>query len=282
MILQKEIRKFAGKWNIPPDTVDKDYVLGHFLATIFNYYGDELILKGGTSLRKCYFPNYRFSEDLDFTAKNYDFILENEDLNRVCQRIQGHSGILLYAEKIEELKFQDKKMGYQVKIRYWGANHSKSQQPPSPDRWITKIKLEISTAEICLLPVNYTEIYHPYSDNLFGFQSTVCYQLNEIIAEKLRSLIQRSYTAPRDYYDLYHLTNELDDNIWQNIKDLFLQKMEHKNIEYLGPEQLVKKKHIAAVKKAWQSSIAHQVDQHILPSADRIITKVRNRIINHL
>jgi predicted nucleotidyltransferase component of viral defense system len=282
MILQKEIREFASKWNIPPDTVDKDYVLGHFLATIFSYYGDELVFKGGTCLRKCYFPNYRFSEDLDFTAKNSEFILEDKDLNRVCQRIQDHSGILLYAEKIEELKFQDKKMGYQVKIKYWGANHSKNQQPPAPDRWITKIKLEISTAEICLLSVNNPAIYHPYSDYLSDFQSTACYQLNEIIAEKLRSLVQRSYTAPRDYYDLYHLTTDLDDNIWQKIRELFLQKMEHKNIEYRGPEQLVKEKHITTVKKAWQSSIAHQIDPDTLPSADEIIDEVRNRILYNL
>ena len=27
-----------------------------------------MIFKGGTSLKKCYFGDYRFSEDLDFTA----------------------------------------------------------------------------------------------------------------------------------------------------------------------------------------------------------------------
>jgi len=30
MILQKEIIQKAQKWKVPPDTVDKDYVLGHF------------------------------------------------------------------------------------------------------------------------------------------------------------------------------------------------------------------------------------------------------------
>ncbi|MBW6474015.1 MAG: nucleotidyl transferase AbiEii/AbiGii toxin family protein [Anaerolineaceae bacterium] len=28
----------------------------------------NLVFKGGTCLRKCYFPDYRFSENLDFTA----------------------------------------------------------------------------------------------------------------------------------------------------------------------------------------------------------------------
>lgn len=29
---------------------------------------DSLLFKGGTALKKCYFGDYRFSEDLDFTA----------------------------------------------------------------------------------------------------------------------------------------------------------------------------------------------------------------------
>jgi predicted nucleotidyltransferase component of viral defense system len=37
-----------------------------------------LIFKGGTCLRKCYFPNYRFSEDLDFTSTDATFELTEE------------------------------------------------------------------------------------------------------------------------------------------------------------------------------------------------------------
>jgi predicted nucleotidyltransferase component of viral defense system len=29
---------------------------------------DTLVFKGGTALKKCYFGDYRFSEDLDFTG----------------------------------------------------------------------------------------------------------------------------------------------------------------------------------------------------------------------
>ena len=29
---------------------------------------DSLVFKGGTALKKCYFDNYRFSEDLDFSG----------------------------------------------------------------------------------------------------------------------------------------------------------------------------------------------------------------------
>lgn len=84
MILQKEIIERSKEWKVPPDTVDKDYVLGHFLSVFFETYKDDLIFKGGTCLRKCYIKNYRFSEDLDFTAREKDFVLEKKT-GRYCQ-----------------------------------------------------------------------------------------------------------------------------------------------------------------------------------------------------
>ena len=47
-----------------------DYTLGWFLAALYtaNDLKDRLRFKGGTCLRKVYFSQHRFSEDLDFTA----------------------------------------------------------------------------------------------------------------------------------------------------------------------------------------------------------------------
>jgi predicted nucleotidyltransferase component of viral defense system len=72
MIRKKEIETKAEEQYIPKSTIDKDWVLGHFIDAIFSIpeCKENLIFKGGTCLRKCYFPNYRFSEDLDFTCTN--------------------------------------------------------------------------------------------------------------------------------------------------------------------------------------------------------------------
>lgn len=85
MILQHEITNKASLWKVPPDTVDKDYVLGHFLSVFIAHYEDDLIFKGGTCLRKCYIEDYRFSEDLDFTSLDKDFILEQKKIGKYCQ-----------------------------------------------------------------------------------------------------------------------------------------------------------------------------------------------------
>jgi len=84
VISDAELRRTAASWNNDPMIVDLDYVLGAFLSQL---YGDAaanaLRFKGGTCLRKCYFPRHRFSEDLDFTAEAK---IEGETLNTLIDR----------------------------------------------------------------------------------------------------------------------------------------------------------------------------------------------------
>lgn len=70
MIRSAEIRRIAGAARVEPRIVELDYALGWALRGIASneYLSKRLVFKGGTCLRKCYFPDYRFSEDLDFTA----------------------------------------------------------------------------------------------------------------------------------------------------------------------------------------------------------------------
>ena len=64
MIHKQEIMTMAAKYDLPANSIEKDYVLGWLLAGIFNV--EELnkkwIFKGGTCLKKCYFDEtYRFN-----------------------------------------------------------------------------------------------------------------------------------------------------------------------------------------------------------------------------
>lgn len=282
MILQKEIIQRVHEWKVPPDTVDKDYVLGHFLSVFVAHYKDDLVFKGGTCLRKCYIENYRFSEDLDFTALHKDFVLHQKTVQGIAKITGANTGIQFSVGKVDPLRFQDKPKGYQVYIKYWGANHSKNQRPLPPNRWHTKIKLEISTDEIVLLDTEAKAVMHPYSDALTGEKQSNCYSINEVIAEKLRALKQRSYTAPRDFYDLYHLTEKFSQKDWEMVVPIFLQKMEHKNLEYQSPEDLIAGSKLLNVKRAWKTSVAHQITEGYQPEADEIIEKVAQFIKKYL
>ena len=63
MILKREIEKIAELKKVPKATVDKDWMLGHFVDAIFSLpeCRQNLIFKGGTCLKKCWFNDYRFS-----------------------------------------------------------------------------------------------------------------------------------------------------------------------------------------------------------------------------
>lgn len=52
------------------ETLERDYVLFLVLAGMSRVgrLEDTVIFKGGTALKKCYFGQYRFSEDLDFSG----------------------------------------------------------------------------------------------------------------------------------------------------------------------------------------------------------------------
>lgn len=282
MILQKEITQKAQEWKVPPDTVDKDYVLWHFLSVFIAHHKNDLVFKGGTCLRKCYIENYRFSEDLDFTALDKNFVLDQKTLQSIAKITEANTGIQFSVGKIDPLLFQDDPKGYQVYIKYWGANHSKNQRPLPSKRWHTKIKLEVSTDEILLLDTEEKAIMHPYSDEVTGEKQSNCYSINEVVVEKLRALKQRSYTAPRDFYDLYHLTEKFSKKDWETIIPIFHKKMEHKNLEYQSPEDLIEDSKIVNVKRAWKTSVAHQITEGHQPEADEIIETVAKRIKTYL
>lgn len=273
MILKKEIEKKALEHEVSRSTIDKDWVLGHFVDAIFSIDScrEALIFKGGTCLRKCYIPDYRFSEDLDFTSLNPDFQLDEDLLRQIISIVQERTGMQLHLEKLNDLRHNDMPTGYAAIVKFWGADHSKDQIPPEPSRWTTSIKIEIILYEKMLFEPSMKTVYHDYSDKLSSaVNEIVCYDIREVLSEKLRALIQRSYTAPRDYYDIWYLSKYVDNLPWSEIKQAFLEKMAFKGLEFTGVDQLLNAKIENTVKRAWKNSLGHQIASRKLPAFDEV------------
>ena len=64
MVKDAELKSVAVKYKVTLSKVERDYAQNWLLKNL-----DEInmALKGGTGLRKVYFKEYRFSDDLDFT-----------------------------------------------------------------------------------------------------------------------------------------------------------------------------------------------------------------------
>lgn len=69
MIKPGEIQKKARNEGVRDQQIEKDYVLSWILQGIAMHKAlfKIIVFKGGTVLKKAYFKDYRFSEDLDFT-----------------------------------------------------------------------------------------------------------------------------------------------------------------------------------------------------------------------
>lgn|GEM_PF-162425 len=273
MIRKKEIEQKAEAQNVPKSTIDKDWVLGHFLDAIYSVpeCREKLIFKGGTCLRKCCFPNYRFSEDLDFTSIDPTFVLDKKLLTQITDFVTSRTEIPLYIQEISELRFNDQLTGYKAIVKFWGADHSSNQAPPSTDRWSTSVKIEIILYEHMVFSFENREVFHPYTDGLSETPLFVpCYSLREVLAEKLRALIQRSYTAPRDFYDIWYLANDQTSIDWNEIKSAFHEKMKFKNLEFEGTHQMLNETNDKRVKAAWQNSLGHQIPGGANPTYEEV------------
>ena len=69
MIRSGEIQKKANNLGVRDQQIEKDYILSWILQGISQHeeLSSAMAFKGGTVLKKVYFEDYRFSEDLDFT-----------------------------------------------------------------------------------------------------------------------------------------------------------------------------------------------------------------------
>lgn len=98
MIDADYIRTIAAGAKLSPGTIEKDYVLSKTIMALaqLDEFQNNLVFKGGTALKKCYFPNWRFSEDLDFTSRN-KFSPEqiNQLFDAVVKKVESLFGVTM-------------------------------------------------------------------------------------------------------------------------------------------------------------------------------------------
>ncbi len=96
MITAAELHRTAAADGLRFDQAEKDYVILWILQGLSRpeLVPDRWVFKGGTCLRHCYYPGYRFSEDLDFTCSpdSGDLDAARALLERVVRWVQETSG----------------------------------------------------------------------------------------------------------------------------------------------------------------------------------------------
>lgn len=206
MIDRQEILELAREFSLRPDVVEKDYSLGWLLAGIGQHpdTSQTWIFKGGTCLKKCYFETYRFSEDLDFTLLDSSRLDENillKIFGEIAEWIYQQSGLELPIESLRFELYQNPRGKPSIlgRVGYRG--------PIAPRGDLPRIKLDLTNDEYVVLSPVRRMVHHGYSDSPVTGIEIMCYQYEEVFAEKLRALGERE--LPRDLYDVVHLYRHL-------------------------------------------------------------------------
>ena len=182
--LQEARRDLALPWEV----LERDYLLSWILAGISHVPAlrDSLVFKGGTALKKCYFGDYRFSEDLDFTG--ILGVPTGEALLVAVGEACAAAAMLLdefapvgidctrYTERDPHPGGQE---AFTIRARLpW-------QKEPT-----TRVMVEVTMDEPVIWPVTRRPVLHEYGEPI---QADVpVYALEEIVAEKLRAILQHS------------------------------------------------------------------------------------------
>jgi len=154
-----------------------------------------LILKGGNCFRKAYFANTRFSNDLDFsTTSSIDPSELNAELARICDFVQDKTGVIFDKSRTRVEEKQNSDAGrtiYEARL-YFADFYG------NPHTITISVRLDFSQFDQIYLPVQERNLIHPYSDVEICKASIKCHKLEELLAAKLKCLLQRRHS-----FDLY-------------------------------------------------------------------------------
>ncbi|MFC2138275.1 nucleotidyl transferase AbiEii/AbiGii toxin family protein [Bacteroidota bacterium] len=249
MIQPGEIQSIAGKEGVRDTQIEKNYVISWITYGIANnpFLKKNLIFKGGTVLKKVYILNYRYSEDLDFTFQGKDFNIDTikTAFTELIEWVYEESRISLSMkdETLHETGNFNFYLSYTGPLGGVGANKD--------------IKVDISQDELMYNAPEEKQIINAYSDLEQEEYSILCYTLGEVIAEKMRSVMQR--TTPRDIYDLWYLF-EIEG---QNIEDHIFAFQDKAKYKRYDPKELTivleqKEKTFA---RHWQNHLGNQMKE---------------------
>jgi predicted nucleotidyltransferase component of viral defense system len=196
-LLSNRLARKGGR-RIPEAVLEKDYCLSWFLVGMSATPLREILaFKGGTAIKKCYIPDYRFSEDLDFTLREETaFETIRGHLDEAFGRTEAASGVKIGFSRYDRHSHENSHTFY---LAYEG---------PLPGASGKEVKVDITIREKVVFPVASLPVLKTYAEyrDLPTNAMIGVYSLKEIAAEKIVALFDPARNEPRDLYDLWHLT----------------------------------------------------------------------------
>lgn len=262
MIKPGEIQQKARAVGVRDQQIEKDYILSWILKGIAQHeqLSKVIVFKGGTVLKKIYFEDYRFSEDLDFTLINNEISNEQifECFRETFEYIKEEANIPL--EIIDNNEHEDG--GINFYISYIGPLGGQGNNK--------RVKIDISRSEQLVFEPVMKDVFIDYTD--MNEHQLLCYPLEEVLVEKMRSVMQRMQA--RDFYDIWYLLEQHRMDVDFYLSE-FEAKCKSKELNHTDfPKKLAER--LPQYKGRWQSSMSEQIKD--LPDFDQVEREVQRHL----
>lgn len=262
MISLAEINAKAKHFKVPTETVEKDYVICWILLCIAkSELKKHFIFYGGTAIKRVYFDNHRFSEDIDLYSTEHltlEYILNKLDSLEYAKD-QANITLSIPTDRIISGKGR-----HQIFVEYSG--YEEIIGAPKNIRLDFSMKMDTygETADTALLA--------SYTDLLPSRETLNVTSLNTILANKLGLLNDQTRNEPRDLFDVWFLLQRIDEydfNFAQVVK-FFKEKYSYK----LTQTHLSQALHREIFVKKWEERLAHQIQP--LPDIKLVIKEIES------
>lgn len=259
MITQREISQLAYRTQMSDRVIEKDYVLTWLLTGIADSsLAEHLAFKGGTALKKIYFPEYRYSEDLDFTVVGN---IDTDDiLSTLPEALRGLAASEGFQFELPEGRIERRDGSLTAYVDFVGPLQARLGS--------RDIKIDFTLTETMIFPVDPRPILSGFSDRVDRMMPS--YAIEEILTEKLCATIGR--TEPRDVYDLYFLLG-LPDIDFHLIPAAFAMKAHSKGVD---PSRLDEALLRPGLKRMWETRLRHQVGN--LPHVEHVLRELNRNL----
>ena len=280
--LRARLEEARARLGLPWEVLERDYLLSWVLAGIVQVESlrESLVFKGGTALRKCYFGDYRFSEDLDFSAPGQVPRADAMEaaMRQACEAantlLDEYAPVDIVCERYtEKAPHPGEQEAFTVRARF-----------PWQRRPHTRVRVEVSVDEPVLRPTPWRAVIHEYGETLTA--KVRVYSIEEVVAEKLRAILQHiekleergwSRSRARDYYDLWRIFGAYRDHLDAEGFAAFLaEKCSVRHVRFDGPDAFFPPAMLDYVERTWAQWLGPLVPN--LPPFETVLGELRPQV----
>jgi hypothetical protein len=217
MIPLAEINRETGRFGVPAETIEKDYVISWILVCLSkSVLKEHFIFYGGTAIKKVHFENHRFSEDIDLlSVKDFEPDDVKEQLLGALRNAKEEANLIL---GIDPGRILTKGTRTQIFVSYSG--YEEIIGAPK------EVRVDFAVGMDSYGEIKEERIHESYSDLRRKNIILPVHTLNTILAGKLGLLMDATRKEPRDLFDIWFLLNRLDqfDFDLEKVRHFFKQK----------------------------------------------------------